>query len=35
MKARVNAWEDGAWVREAAMAHAEKRAARAARKAAA
>jgi ring-1,2-phenylacetyl-CoA epoxidase subunit PaaA len=28
MKARVKAWEDGAWVREAAMAHAAKRAAR-------
>ena len=31
MRARVKAWEDGAWVREAAMAHAEKRAARSAR----
>jgi ring-1,2-phenylacetyl-CoA epoxidase subunit PaaA len=30
MKARVDAWEDGAWVREAAMAHAEKRGRRAA-----
>jgi ring-1,2-phenylacetyl-CoA epoxidase subunit PaaA len=28
---RVKAWEDGAWVREAAMAHAEKQATRAAR----
>jgi ring-1,2-phenylacetyl-CoA epoxidase subunit PaaA len=28
---RVQAWEDGAWVREAAMAHAEKQAARAAK----
>jgi ring-1,2-phenylacetyl-CoA epoxidase subunit PaaA len=28
MQARVKAWEDGAWVREAALAHAEKRAAR-------
>jgi ring-1,2-phenylacetyl-CoA epoxidase subunit PaaA len=28
MEARVKAWEDGAWVREAAMAHADKRAAR-------
>jgi ring-1,2-phenylacetyl-CoA epoxidase subunit PaaA len=27
----VKAWEDGAWVREAAMAHAEKQAARAAK----
>jgi ring-1,2-phenylacetyl-CoA epoxidase subunit PaaA len=27
MQARVKAWEDGAWVREAAQAHAEKRAA--------
>ena len=26
MQARVHAWEDGAWVREAALAHAEKRA---------
>jgi ring-1,2-phenylacetyl-CoA epoxidase subunit PaaA len=34
LKTRVNAWEDGAWVREAALAHAEKRAARAARQAA-
>ncbi|MGE3388722.1 MAG: 1,2-phenylacetyl-CoA epoxidase subunit PaaA [Gammaproteobacteria bacterium] len=30
MAARVQAWEDGAWVREAALAHANKRAARAA-----
>jgi ring-1,2-phenylacetyl-CoA epoxidase subunit PaaA len=29
MAARVAAWEDGAWVREAALAHARKRAARA------
>jgi len=28
MKARRDAWENGAWVREAAIAHAEKRAAR-------
>jgi len=28
MQARVKAWEDGAWVREAALAHANKRAAR-------
>jgi ring-1,2-phenylacetyl-CoA epoxidase subunit PaaA len=28
MRARVAAWEDGAWVREAALAHADKRAAR-------
>ena len=28
MAARVQAWEDGAWVREAALAHAEKRSAR-------
>ena len=28
MKARREAWEEGAWVREAAAAHAEKRAAR-------
>ena len=27
MKARIDAWTDGAWVREAAIAHAEKRAA--------
>ena len=26
MRTRVKAWEDGAWVREAAIAHAEKRA---------
>jgi ring-1,2-phenylacetyl-CoA epoxidase subunit PaaA len=25
MKARIDAWEAGAWVREAALAHAEKR----------
>ena len=31
---RVKAWEDGAWVREAAMAHADKHAARAAARAA-
>jgi ring-1,2-phenylacetyl-CoA epoxidase subunit PaaA len=30
MQARVKAWEDGAWVREAAQVHAEKRARRAA-----
>jgi len=30
LAARVQAWEDGAWVREAAMAHAEKAAVRAA-----
>jgi len=29
LRTRVKAWEDGAWVRDAAMAHAEKRAARA------
>ena len=29
LRTRVKAWEDGAWVREAALAHAEKRAARA------
>jgi len=29
LNARVKAWEDGAWVREAALAHAEKKAARA------
>jgi ring-1,2-phenylacetyl-CoA epoxidase subunit PaaA len=34
LKTRVNAWDDGAWVREAALAHAEKQAARAARQAA-
>jgi ring-1,2-phenylacetyl-CoA epoxidase subunit PaaA len=28
LRTRVKAWEDGAWVREAALAHAEKRAAR-------
>ena len=27
MAARIAAWEDGAWVREAALAHAETRAA--------
>ena len=31
LQARIDAWEDGAWVREASLAHAEKRAARAAR----
>ena len=31
---RVKAWEDGAWVRDAAVAHAEKRAARASKAAA-
>ena len=30
IKARRKAWEDGAWVREAALAHARKRKARAA-----
>jgi ring-1,2-phenylacetyl-CoA epoxidase subunit PaaA len=25
MEARINAWQDGAWVREAAIVHAEKR----------
>jgi ring-1,2-phenylacetyl-CoA epoxidase subunit PaaA len=30
MATRVKAWEDGAWVREAAVAHAAKRAAKAA-----
>lgn len=34
LAARVKAWEDGAWVREAALAHAEKQAARAAKAAA-
>jgi ring-1,2-phenylacetyl-CoA epoxidase subunit PaaA len=34
MRARIEAWEDGAWVREAAVAHAQKRAQRAAAKAA-
>jgi ring-1,2-phenylacetyl-CoA epoxidase subunit PaaA len=29
IKARQKAWDDGAWVREAALAHAEKRKARA------
>ena len=29
MKARVEAWEEGAWVREAALAHAERRRTRA------
>jgi len=28
LAARVQAWEDGAWVREAALAHAEKQAAK-------
>jgi ring-1,2-phenylacetyl-CoA epoxidase subunit PaaA len=28
MRTRVKAWEDGAWVRDAAMAHAEKHAGR-------
>jgi ring-1,2-phenylacetyl-CoA epoxidase subunit PaaA len=28
LQARVDAWEEGAWVREAALAHAEKQAAR-------
>ncbi|MFN0015184.1 MAG: 1,2-phenylacetyl-CoA epoxidase subunit PaaA [Saprospiraceae bacterium] len=31
IRTRVKAWEDGAWVREAALAHAEKKAARAAK----
>jgi len=31
LRTRVKAWEDGAWVREAAMAHANKQAARAAK----
>jgi hypothetical protein len=31
---RIAAWEEGAWVREAAMEHARKRAARATRSAA-
>jgi ring-1,2-phenylacetyl-CoA epoxidase subunit PaaA len=30
LAARVNAWEEGAWVREAALAHARKQAERAA-----
>ena len=34
MKTRVKAWQDGAWVREAAMAHAAKSAAREAQRAA-
>ena len=34
MRTRVKAWEDGAWVREAAVAYAEKRAARSAKQAA-
>jgi ring-1,2-phenylacetyl-CoA epoxidase subunit PaaA len=34
LRTRVKAWEDGAWVREAALAHAEKRAARNAKQAA-
>ncbi|MCE2657619.1 MAG: 1,2-phenylacetyl-CoA epoxidase subunit A, partial [Rubrivivax sp.] len=28
LDARVKAWDDGAWVREAAMAHAQKQAQR-------
>jgi ring-1,2-phenylacetyl-CoA epoxidase subunit PaaA len=28
LRARGEAWENGAWVREAALAHAQKRAAR-------
>jgi ring-1,2-phenylacetyl-CoA epoxidase subunit PaaA len=28
LRTRVRAWEEGAWVRDAAMAHAKKRAAR-------
>jgi ring-1,2-phenylacetyl-CoA epoxidase subunit PaaA len=34
LRTRVKAWDDGAWVREAAMAHAEKAAAREAQRAA-
>jgi ring-1,2-phenylacetyl-CoA epoxidase subunit PaaA len=34
MRTRTKAWEDGAWVREAATAHEAKRAAREAREAA-
>jgi ring-1,2-phenylacetyl-CoA epoxidase subunit PaaA len=34
IRTRIDAWEDGAWVREAALAHAQKRAARAAQEAA-
>ena len=34
MRTRVKAWEDGAWVREAAVVHAQKCAERAAAKAA-
>ena len=34
MRTRIDAWENGRWVREAAVAHARKRAARAARQAA-
>jgi ring-1,2-phenylacetyl-CoA epoxidase subunit PaaA len=34
MRVRIAAWEEGAWVREAAMEHARKRAARATRSAA-
>jgi ring-1,2-phenylacetyl-CoA epoxidase subunit PaaA len=34
LAARVQAWEDGAWVREAARAHADKQQARQARQAA-
>jgi ring-1,2-phenylacetyl-CoA epoxidase subunit PaaA len=33
MRTRIDAWEDGAWVREAALAHAAKRAARNAQRA--
>ena len=34
LRTRVKAWEDGAWVREAAMAHARRKRARAAQQAA-
>jgi len=34
LRTRVDAWEEGAWVREAAMAHTQKRAARDAKHAA-
>jgi ring-1,2-phenylacetyl-CoA epoxidase subunit PaaA len=34
LRTRVEAWENGAWVREAALAHAEKRAAKRAKQAA-
>jgi ring-1,2-phenylacetyl-CoA epoxidase subunit PaaA len=34
LRTRVKAWEDGAWVREAAMAHAQKEALRVAQQAA-